>query len=383
MSTTSLTLRERAALPAEYVRTVGPLIGVTAGRVRDALIGLHAANPAHPMVSRLDRDGFRWEHLDRAEFARFAATAVTDLGHGPLNFEEMTRRLQTEPQGHHPVRILVGGGYLTMRLAPEYAGAANPLLRELARAASETRAAVIPPPARTQAALPKSWWKQVGRHPSRWNIPKQPPPADVGPSRLRAHTARSARVLGEMDAWRQRHAPEAGTPAITLAAFTSALIELGLRPEPHDATFLLEQGPAYLPHAALTDPRAITAALDAELASGRPLTRKMMRAGRALLTGTPAPAESRPGVTFVDRGRHDMLGDLPWAVEPASRINLSVPTRAAPAGITLTSSEMGGVLHLEATFHADADAHDAGVIARALDLTCTDPAGLISALSRR
>ena len=56
MSTTSLTLHERAWLPLEYIRTVGPLTGVTAERLRDALIGLHAADPTHRAVSRLDRD---------------------------------------------------------------------------------------------------------------------------------------------------------------------------------------------------------------------------------------------------------------------------------------------------------------------------------------
>ena len=70
MSTTSLTLHERAWLPLEYIRTVGPLTGVTAERLRAALIGLHAADPKHRAVSRLDRDGARWLHMDAADVRR-------------------------------------------------------------------------------------------------------------------------------------------------------------------------------------------------------------------------------------------------------------------------------------------------------------------------
>jgi O-antigen/teichoic acid export membrane protein len=50
MSTTRLTLRERAWLPLEYIRTVGPLEGVTVKKLRAALIGLHAADPTHRAV---------------------------------------------------------------------------------------------------------------------------------------------------------------------------------------------------------------------------------------------------------------------------------------------------------------------------------------------
>jgi hypothetical protein len=72
-----------------------------------------------------------------------------------------------------------------------------------------------------------------------------------------------------------------------------------------------------------------------------------------------------------------VLADLPWAVEAAGRVNHSVPTLSGPEGITLTTSEMGGVLHLEATFHAST--YDPATVARALDLVCQDPAALIMA----
>ncbi|GAA2517463.1 lipopolysaccharide biosynthesis protein [Winogradskya humida] len=411
VSTTSLTLRERAWLPLEYIRTVGPFTGVNAERLRNALIGLHAADPEHRAVSRLDRSGARWLHMDAPAFARYVQDAVSDLGDGPADFDAMSLELQAEPRAHHPVRILVGGGYVAMKVSHAYgdAGPVNVLLRELIRAAGEERAADIPPSVRHRWALPVAWRKQFGTKPGRWKQGlsfARPPEHLDGPvqpwtASLTVVTARSATVLGEMRAWRDRYAPGVTTSAITFAAFTAALRDLGLDPDLRGGTFLADarryvdkgvsidsnfvMGP-YLSPEDLTDPKSIHTTLKAELATGRILTMMVLREGKMLITGAPgmpepyptqAPSAPRPALTFSNQGRHDMLGDLPWAVEPAGRVNQSVPTAGSPEGITLTTSEMNGVLHLEATFHTST--YDPAVVARALDLVCTDPAALIMA----
>jgi hypothetical protein len=114
-----------------------------------------------------------------------------------------------------------------------------------------------------------------------------------------------------------------------------------------------------------------------------------LRETKLKVTGAPglpdpypaeAPVAAQPRLTFSNQGRHDVLADLPWAIEAAYRVNHSVPTLSGPEGITLTTSEMGGVLHLEATFHAST--YDPGMVARALDLVCADPAALIMAAAR-
>ncbi|WP_305789183.1 lipopolysaccharide biosynthesis protein [Symbioplanes lichenis] len=411
VSSTSLTLRERAWLPLEYIRTVGPLTGVTAYRLRNALIGLHATDPSHRAVSRLDRKNARWLHMDAAAFAAYAEEAVTDLGPGPVDFDAMTRELQAEPMGHHPVRILAGGGYVAMKVAHAYgdAGPVNVLLRELVRAAGEERAAVIEPSVRHRWALPKAWWKQFGTKPGTWKqglVFARPPaelPAETRPwaPNLTVVTARSGDVLGRMRTWRDQHAPGVTTSAITFAAFTAALRDLGLDPDLRGGIFLADarrylgqdvridsnfcMGP-YLYPADLTDPREIHKSLKAELATGRILSMIVLREGKMLVTGAPgfpdpypaaAPVAPRPRLTFSNQGRHDLLADLPWAVGPGARINQSVPTATCNDGITLTTSEMNGTLHLEAMFHAST--YDPAVIARALELVLTDPAALILA----
>jgi len=409
-NTTRLTLHERAWLPLEYIRTVGPLTGVTAARIRAALIGLHAADPTHRAVSRLDRSGARWVHLDAATFSAYVQEAVTDLGAGPVDFDAMTRRLQSEPRAHHPVRILVGGGYVAMKVAHAYgdAGPVNTLLHELIRAAGEERAARIAPQSVHRWALLAAWWHQF-KSPGRWRAAlrmartPQVEAVDLRPwvAALTVETARSADVLGKMRAWRDDHAPGVTTSAITFAAFAAALGELRLDPDLSGATFLADArrylgtgvsvdsnfcfGP-YLRPSSLTDPAAIHAALKAELAGGGMLTMMVLREGKLAVTGAPgypepypveAPTEPHPRITFSNQGRHDILADLPWAIDAAGRVNQSVPTRNSPEGITLTTSEMGGVLHLEATFHAST--YDPAVVARALALVCTDPAALIMA----
>ncbi|MEU8814694.1 lipopolysaccharide biosynthesis protein [Actinoplanes sp. NPDC048796] len=413
-NTTTMTLHERAWLPLEYIRTIGPVYGVTVDGMRKALIGLHAADPKHRAVSKLDRIGARWEHMDGAEFAQFVHRAVQDSGDWSLDMDGMTRKLQSEPRGVHPIRILVGAGYVAIKVSHAYgdAGPVNSLVHELVLAASQGRAAVIPPLERNRMALPKAWWKQFGTKPTRWkegiSFARPPEPEETRMRKwqpnLAVRTARSATALKEMRKWRDEYAPGVTTSAITFAAFTAALYNLGLQPDTSGATFLADgrryldkdvridsnfcMGP-YLSPPDMMDPLSVHTTIKHELATGRILTMMMLREGKIALDGAPGmpdpyPAElpipPRPRLTFSNQGRHDLLGDLPWSVGPEWRVNLSVPTLNSPEGVTLTTSEMNGVLHLEATFHAST--FDPNLISRALELVITDPAGQIMSVRR-
>ena len=208
-----------------------------------------------------------------------------------------------------------------------------------------------------------------------------------------------------MRKWRDEYAPGVTTSAITFAAFTAALHHLGLKPDTGGATFLADgrryldkdvridsnfcMGP-YLSPQDMMDPLSIHTTIKNELATGRILTMMVLREGKIALDGAPGmpdpypselPIPPRPRLTFSNQGRHDLLGDLPWTVDPAWRVNLSVPTLNSPEGVTLTTSEMNGVLHLEATFHGST--FDPNLISRALEMVVTDPAGLIMAARRQ
>lgn len=411
ISTTRLTLHERAWLPLEYIRTVGPLTGVTVADVRAALVGLHATDPTHRAVSRLNRADARWEHLDTEAFAAYVVEAVTE---GPADPDELSRTLLAEPRAHHPVRILVGGGYLAMKVAHAYgdAGPVNTLLRALVRAAGEGRAAQIAPSPRQRFALLRAWWAQFGKHPGRLREGTRIGGTYAAPAEglrdwtadLTVHTARSADVLAKMRVWRDEYAPGVTTSAITFAAFTAALEKLNLNPDTSGGVFLADAR-RYLPKgvtidsnfcwgqflspADLTDPASIHTTLKAELGTGRMLTMMALREGKLAVAGgesmpapypTRIPVEVRPRLTFSNQGRHDVLSDLPWAGDAAGRVNHSVPTMNGPEGITITTSEMNGVLHVEATFHASTYAP--AVVARALELLCEDPAALIMATNK-
>ncbi|HEX8347482.1 MAG TPA: hypothetical protein VF657_22515, partial [Actinoplanes sp.] len=309
------------------------------------------------------------------------------------------------------VRILVGGGYVAMKVAHAYgdAGPVNTLLRELVRAAAQERAADIAPAPRQRFALLRAWWNQFGRSPRRiregmrLGRPPHTEPAEVrawDPD-LTVRTARSGDVLAKMRVWRDDFAPGVTTSAITFAAFTAALARLDVNPDLTGGTFLADAR-RYLPKDVtidsnfcwgqflsppdLTDPRDVHRTLKAELATGRMLTMMVLREARIAVTGAPGmpepyPAEvavdAHPRLTFSNQGRHDVLSDLPWAVDPAGRVNHSIPTLNGPEGITITTSEMSGVLHLEATFHAST--YDPALVERALELVCTDPAALVMA----
>jgi hypothetical protein len=407
-----LSVRERVWLPLEYIRTVGPLRGVTADGLTAALTGLHAADPTHQAVCRLDRDRGRWVTMSGAEFATYVRDAVTEVDDGGSDPDAMTRRLMAEPRAHHPVRILVGGGYVALKIAHAYGDAdpVNRLLRELVLAAAEGRAARFTPAAGTRMLLTRAVWGQFGRHPRRWKagvrLTRPAPGAPLDPDNsvawqpdITVETVRSAEALTRMRVWRDAYAPGVSTAAITFAAFANALTRLGIGTGQDGAVFLADAR-RYLPKGTtvdsnfcwgqyiapvdLADPRAVHQVLKAELATGRMLTMMALRETRVALTGAegmPAPypgrirRDPRPELTLSNQGRHDILTDLPWAGGPEVQVNHSVPTLSGPENITLTTSEMAGVLHLEATFHRST--YDPAVVARAIDLVCEDPAGLM------
>src|SRR4051812_24009351 len=119
-----MSLRERAWLPLEFIRTVGPVAGVDAEGLVNALTGMHAIDPTNPAVCRLDRASGRWVSMTASEFATYAVESVTTVD-GPVTPDELSAMLHAEPRAHRPVRLLVGNGYVALKVAHVY-GDADP-----------------------------------------------------------------------------------------------------------------------------------------------------------------------------------------------------------------------------------------------------------------
>jgi hypothetical protein len=409
-----MSLRERAWLPLEFIRTVGPVTGVDRDGLVAALTGLHANDPAHPAVSRLDRDNGRWLTMGSTDFAAYAAEAVTAVD-GPVTPDELSAMLHAEPRAHHPVRLLVGNGYVALKVAHVYGDAdpVNRLLRSLILAAASGSPADVPRE-RRRRQLTKALWNQFGRHPKRWRdgLRIEKPPADrpLGPEdsvawrpQIGNESMHSLEVMAKMRAWRDEHAPGVSTSAIAYAAFIGALRHCGLGGHSDGAVFLadarryLPKGDQvvdgnfcwgqYLSPVDLTSPAAIQQALKAELGTGRMLTMMALREtrlGLGKVQGMPHPypdrvsTDRRQVVTLGNQGRHDLLSDLPWAAEPADRVNHSIPTLCGPQDVTLCTSEMNGVLHVDITYHRTS--YDQATMRRVAELVVTDPVGMIMAM---
>ena len=215
------------------------------------------------------------------------------------------------------------------------------------------------------------------------------------------NTVRSDRtadgVADEIRAWRDRYAPGTSLASIVYAGLVNAFHEVGLVPDPAGLVLLVDgrrylrkgwqAGPNFVVGQYLAvpdprDPRDIHRTLHAAMATGRPLAALAQRilrgpAGTGGTGGTggtdarniPDPTRPRLILTF---GRLDMFADLPWAGE--SR-HTSVSRVGEPDALSVAGWELGGALHLAASFHSGVLPADA--VAAALRLFCSAPVALL------
>jgi hypothetical protein len=198
-----------------------------------------------------------------------------------------------------------------------------------------------------------------------------------------------------MRRWRDDAAPGVSIASITFAAFAAALVRTGLGPVGPGAVFVTESqarpglrapgrtvrwGP-YLAPLDLTDPLAVHGALADAPATRRMLTvlaARGVRTGQRGMAAMPHPrrrgGRPRAQLTFSDQGSHEELAALPWA--GGARINISAGAWAEPAGITLVTSRLCDVLHMDVSFHRST--YDPRQLRRALDMLRRDPVGLLA-----
>lgn len=409
--------RDRGWLDLDSLRVLGPFESVTAAGLRAALAGMHAARPHDPAVCRIDRGAARWVPLSTEDFAAHgedSVVAVEDPG-GPDDAaaDAVTRHLLGTPRDHRPLVLAVCRGFVGAKLSHAVGDGrvVNALLPELIRAAAGQPSRRPPPAAPVGLPVPRAVLHHFGRHPGRLcqALPGARPPATgSGTVPWRpdpAYTSvRSSTALAEIRTWRDTHLPGVSAGAVQFAAMAAALSQCGLAARGPGAVVLVDvrrylppgRGAAgnfswglYLRPARLSDPRAVHRALAAELSAGSALAMLALRTARLSLSpgrrGEPEPrrmgADPRPRLTLTHLGRLDGFRDLPWACEPGQRRNISVPTTSGPEAVTVSFSELAGVLHVNMSFHRST--FDPAAMCRAAHLVCRHPVELVDVHSRR
>jgi hypothetical protein len=418
-----LSLRDRGWLGHEVLRVIGPLSGLSVARLREALVRLHRADPLRPALSRLDRVARHWVPLPSEEFAGWVRDLVLDCSPAaPATYglaglagsdtdgdlAGLRRYLLAHPMGDRPLLLGVRGDVLGMRLS-HAAGdgrTASALLMEL----------LLPGPVRRTTTGRHAFLRAAGRHFGRYpgralgalshgrppylGLSSGGPDHSWAPDQACRYAYSPAGLVAELTRYRDRRLPGVSMAALLSAALPVALTRVGLHSARPGLTVLVDtrrflpgsvpvEGnfthAQYLRPADPTDPRAVDAVLRAELHSGRPLAR--LRDARALLPGgspgrraVPAPAVPRPELTVAHLNRFDPDGLLSWLGDGRHRRFASAPDPASPAAVSVSFTELDGVLHASAGFHGSTFRPE--LVGAALDLLVTDPVGLLGGAPR-
>jgi hypothetical protein len=166
-----MTLRQRAWLPYDVVRTFGPFNGVSSSQFRRALARLHEVDPAQPAVCALDRERKSWVVLGAAEFANRLPDVVVDvLPDSEPSADALTRTMLELDCGDRPIVLGVCGGFVAIR-SNHALGDGSTLVRLIewiAEATSATASSVdMPVPAWKRAPLARAALRLYMRDPMR------------------------------------------------------------------------------------------------------------------------------------------------------------------------------------------------------------------------
>uniref|UniRef100_UPI0021BFF669 hypothetical protein n=1 Tax=Frankia tisae TaxID=2950104 RepID=UPI0021BFF669 len=204
---------------------------------------------------------------------------------------------------------------------------------------------------------------------------------EAGPELLRA--VRRARARGPAGP---------STAATMFAAAWSAAAKAGL-PEPAPGLWVLFDvrrylpGPSgalgnfatgvYLEPADPGDPGAVTEAIRAVLADGRPVATMAVSAAKQLVPPAPPPTSGTPAPTLAVSflTRNTGFESLPWHPDANGRILALASTPGGPSGITVTMVDVAESLHVSISF--DGAVYDRKAVVAMAELLCTDLMNLV------
>jgi hypothetical protein len=406
---------DRMFLGYEVTKVFGPLVGVSAQGLRDALVALHRQDPDNAAVMLIDQSAARWRRVAAEDFAFRSHDQVIELGEDvPPTFEGISEHLRHHRLGDIGLIFALRNGFVAVKFAHSVGSGEymNRLIAALVQAAATGSPPAPPDHRQGRLLLFRASVRHFVRHPE--NVRRMI--AVPRPARGRGHatvpapagwcdpltsrTARSTRLATtRLRAWRDRHAPGASMASTVLAGIWRALVASGLPPDPDGIVIIVDgrrylarncpSGPnfvvgQYLSPTAPDDPRSVHHALETAIDAGRPLTSlALLHLRRELGIRTDLPAmirtAPRPQMTF-SYGRLDAFSRLPWAVPEGERLHANVATVSGPESITVAAWEMDGAFHLAASLYSGV--FDPDVVAEALRLFCADPVAMLCTPSR-
>lgn len=398
--------RDASWLAVESAKVVGPLAAVPADAVRRALVQLHAHRPDSRVVCRLDRAGRRWLPMSRRTFAGWVHRLVLEIGLDDA--DALTRQLMAEPLADRPVLLVAGGPFAGIKMS-HAAGdgrVGDALFAEVLGAATGGRTAWHPYPRPSRLPLARAIGYQLATKPARLpralRVARAPQPvATTGGASWRPavahHAARSAPgMIAELRRWRDAHMPGV-TVGSMLFAVVHVAVERVLGPPDPPGLVVLVDARRYLPGQVAVegnfawgehlrpadpgDPRAVHAALRDLLGSRRALTMLALHNVAAAVRRDPSPepqvraAVPRPHLTVTYLGRAHPYAPLDWADAEKRRL-IDVVTPGGPQAVTVALEELGGALHVTATYHANV--FDPAAVAAVTETVANDPVELLT-----
>ncbi|WP_131765351.1 hypothetical protein [Candidatus Protofrankia californiensis] len=403
--------RDRMWIGAHSVFIVGPLDLPGIDAVRAALHELAWIAPDHRLFRRPDHDYHQWRPVPGNELDSHCERMVTTLedtvdAGGP---ERLLERQYAAHVDDLPFRFAIGRDTVALSLAHPL-GDARLVLdtgAELLSAAAEGR-----PPLRlhrpsTRVPLARALGEYYGRKPGRILATLRTPRAVVpGPAAgVRSRPWQpdfavvsgvlSRSTLAEMRKWKVRNASGVTRTMVVFAAARAAVEAAGIQPAAGgfytvvDNRKFLPTGRQldgnftigiYVEPTDSRDPVAVSAALEAATANGRPLATMSLltglaQVGRIAALTDQAPFPARPSLVLNHLGRLRGFEKLPWRGGASDTYYLSATTQRQPDFVTFQFAELSGCVHVTATFHAST--FDRELVRTAVDLLCADPVALL------
>ncbi len=403
--------RDRMWIGAHSVFVFGPLHVPEVDAVRAALRELAGAVPDHRLFHRPDHNYRRWRSVTGAEIDNHCERMVTMLGDTVDNsdLEWILEQQYAAYEDDVPFRFALGSDTVALSLAHPLGDArlAIEAGSELLSAAVEQRAPTGLHEPSVRMPLARALGDYYGRKPRRiratLRTPRTPPPGPVPGTRPHPWQPEFAvasgvipkSALADMRRWRVRNAPGVTRTLVVFAAARAAVEATGMRPASagfytvvDNRKFLPTGGHLdgnftigiYLEPADSRDPSAISAALEAAIANGRPLATMSLLTGFAQVGRIAALTDhalfpAHPSLVLNHLGRLRGFEKLPWRNGGADARYLSATTQRQPDFLTFQFAEMLGRVHVTATFHAST--FDRTLVRTAVDTLCADPVGLL------